>query len=115
MTVSLYMDAHIHSAITAGLRNRGVLVLTAQEDGSDRLSDPDLLDRATLLGHILFTNDKDFLIEGARRQRAGETFGGIIYAHALYVAIGKCIDDLEVIAKVSDPPDLADRVIHLPL
>jgi hypothetical protein len=115
MTIALYMDAHIRSAITAGLRNRGVTIVTAQEDGCDRLSDPDLLDRATALGYVLFTSDTDFLVEAARRQRAGENFAGVVYAHALYVPIGKCIDDLELIAKINDPPDMVDRVMHLPL
>ena len=56
--VSLYMDHHVPSAITAGLRKRGVDVLTAEEDGSARLDDDPLLDRATSLGRVLFSQDK---------------------------------------------------------
>ena len=47
MPVALYMDAHIPRAITLGLRMRSVDVLTAQEDGAETLSDPELLERAT--------------------------------------------------------------------
>ena len=36
-------------SITEGLRRLGIDVLTAQEDGCAEVSDPDLLDRATLL------------------------------------------------------------------
>ena len=79
MSVGLYMDVQVHKAITTGLRQRGVTVLTAQEDGADQFPDPDLLDRSSALGYALFTYDTDFLIEGARRQRAGETFAGIVY------------------------------------
>jgi hypothetical protein len=61
------MDVHVPSAITQGLRARGVSVVTAQEDRSDRLPDPALLDRATALGHTLFTQDQDLLAEAARR------------------------------------------------
>ena len=50
MSVKLYMDVHVHAAITEGLRLRGVDVLTAQEDGGRRLPDPALLDRATASG-----------------------------------------------------------------
>ncbi len=114
MTVPLFMDAHVQSAITAGLRARGVVVLTAQEDNSDQLSDPALLDRTTALGYVLFTYDSDFLVEAARRQSAGEPFAGVAYARATQVPIGKCIDDLELIAKASAPPDMADHVEHLP-
>lgn len=32
MTIALYMDVHVHRAITIGLRLRDVYVLTAQED-----------------------------------------------------------------------------------
>lgn len=87
MSLSLYMDAHVKSAVTQGLRQRGVTVITAQEDGTDALFDPDLLDRVTQLGYVLFTQDAGFLAEGARRQGAGEAFGGIVYAHQLRVSI----------------------------
>jgi hypothetical protein len=46
MSVGLYMNVHIRRQITEGLRQRGVDVLTAQEDGTTRLSDSELLDRA---------------------------------------------------------------------
>jgi hypothetical protein len=32
VSLAVYMDEHVHSAITEGLRNRGVDVLTVQED-----------------------------------------------------------------------------------
>lgn len=49
MGVALYMDEHVHRAITTGLRLRGVDVLTAQEDNRGNTPDPVLLDRATEL------------------------------------------------------------------
>jgi hypothetical protein len=57
MRVRLYMDVHVHRAVTEGLRLRGVEVLTAQEDGTPQYEDPALLDRATQLGRVLFTQD----------------------------------------------------------
>jgi hypothetical protein len=86
------MDANVHSGITAGVRKRGVTAITAQEDGADQLPDPDLLNRSTALGYVLFTHDSDFLAEAARRQRAGETFAGVAYAHSAKIPVGKCID-----------------------
>src|SRR5262245_25937170 len=115
MTVPLYMDVQVPAAVTQGLRARGVDVLTAQEDGARRFSDPDLLVRATALGRVLFTQDQDFLAEGARRQRTGEFFAGIVYAHQVRVTIGQCVQDLELIGQVGDPVDLANRVLYLPL
>jgi Domain of unknown function (DUF5615) len=57
MSVHLYMDVHVRRAVTAGLRLRGVDVLTAQEDGNRELLDPELLGRATELGRVLFTQE----------------------------------------------------------
>lgn len=68
------MDVHAPLAITDALRRRGVDVLTAQEDEADQFEDPRLLDRALELDRVLFTQDEDFLREGARRQGAGEPF-----------------------------------------
>lgn len=55
-------------AVTVGLRQRGIDVLTAFEDGASEIDDASLLDRATALGRALFTQDADLLIEAARRQ-----------------------------------------------
>jgi hypothetical protein len=109
------MDEQVQSAITEGLRRRGVDVLTAQEDGQDGVEDSEVLDRATALGRVLFTQDDDFLGEAARRQQQGVNFAGVIYGHQLRVSVGRCIQDLELYAKVCDPEDLANLVHHLPL
>lgn len=71
MSIRLYMDVHVRRAITVGLRLRGVDVLTAQDDDSSRISDPELLDRASQLGRVLFSQDIDLLREATKRQRLG--------------------------------------------
>ncbi|PWU12945.1 MAG: hypothetical protein C5B50_20370 [Verrucomicrobia bacterium] len=115
MSVALYMDVHVPAAITHGLFLRGVDVLTAQADGTTRLEDPKLLDRATELGRVIFTEDEDLLAEAAKRQRSGEFFAGVIYVHQLALNIGNCVRDLEIIAKAGMPEDFANRVEYLPL
>lgn len=109
------MDVHVRRAITEALRLRGVEVLTAQEDGTARLTDPELLDRAMQVGRVLFSPDEDLLVEATRRQRMGESFAGVVYAHQLRVTIGRCIQDLELIAKATDAADWRNRVEYLPL
>jgi predicted nuclease of predicted toxin-antitoxin system len=113
--VRLYMDAHIPGAITRGLRRRGVDVITAQEDSSDELPDPDLLDRASALGRVLFTHDDDLLAEAARRQSAGEPFAGVVYIHERRRHIRRCVEELELIAMASEPEEWVARVQYLPL
>jgi hypothetical protein len=115
MPVRLYMDQHVPRAITVGLRLRGVDVLTAHEDGASEFDDPRLLDRAAERGRVLFTQDDDLLTEATRRQRIGQSFHGVIYAHQFRVSIGECIRDLEVIAKAGEPADVIGQVLFLPL
>jgi hypothetical protein len=115
MPISYYMDVHVPRSITLGLRMRHIDVLLAQEDSAERLSDSDLLDRATQLGRAVLTFDSDFLVEGVRRQKANIPFAGIVFAHPLRNSIGACIDDLEAIAKAGQAEEIANQIIFLPL
>lgn len=115
MPLALYMDHNVPRAITAGLRRRGIDVLSAYEDGAHEMEDSALLDRAQELGRVLFSRDDDLVREATRRQRAGLSFGGVIYAHQRDVSIGRSTLDLYLIAGASEPEELRDRVIFLPL
>ena len=115
MSVGIYTDVHIPYQITIGLRLRGVEVITAQDDRAGELPDPELLDRATSLGCILFTHDKDLLREADERQQSGKTFAGIVYAPQMGVTFSQCINDLEIIAKCTDPSDWINKLDYLPL
>jgi hypothetical protein len=115
VSVRLYVDHHVRREITEGLRRRGVDVITAEQDGTKRLSDPELQSRASALGRVLISNDKDHLAEATRRQRSGEDFAGLVYAPQLRITIGQAVEDLELIAKVYDPGDMENRVHYLPL
>ena len=90
-------------------------MLTAQEDGTARLDDDDLLDRAMELGRVLFSQDDDLLNEAATRQRRSRPFAGLIYAHQQNITVRQTIEDLELIAKACEPEELANRVVYLPL
>jgi predicted nuclease of predicted toxin-antitoxin system len=115
MPVALYMDEHVHRAITVGLRMRGVDVLTVQEDGYRNTPDPIIVDRAAELGRVLFSQDEDMLVEATHRQRDGMSFAGVVYAHQLQTTIGMCVRDLELIAQTCELNDIANRVEYLPL
>jgi hypothetical protein len=114
MPLKLYMDHHVPRAITLGLRLRQVDVITAYEDQTHEIADADLLDRATALGRVLFTQDDDLLAEATQRQRTGVAFAGVIYAHQEDVSIGQCVHDLEMIALAGSQADVMNRVIYLP-
>jgi Domain of unknown function (DUF5615) len=113
--IRLYMDENVRGAITRGLRRRGIDVLTVQEDGREETPDPRLLDRAIDLGRVLYTEDDDLLREATHRQRSSIPFSGVVYAHPLGVAIGQCVDDLELIALICEPAELENDIRYLPL
>jgi predicted nuclease of predicted toxin-antitoxin system len=60
------MDQHIPRAITVGLRLRGIDVITAFEDKASEMNDSELLNRASELGRVLFTQDNDLLAEASK-------------------------------------------------
>ncbi len=109
------MDVHIPFTITAGLRRRGVDVLTSQEDGMQEAEDRPLLERANELKRVLFSQDADLLAIASGNQQQGHEFAGLIYCHQLGPKIGEIIEDLELMAYCADIAEVRNRVIFLPL
>lgn len=115
MIRGLYMDVHVPSAITEGLRRRGIDVLTSQEDGAREADDGVLLTRATSFDRLLFTQDEDFLKLAPQWQASRQRFTGIAFAHQMGASIGRLIDDLELLILCAVEEELINRVVHLPL
>jgi predicted nuclease of predicted toxin-antitoxin system len=114
MSLRLMMDGHVPFEITANLRAKGVDVLRAQDDGSETLADVELLEHAMHRGREIVTQDTDFLIEAARRQRAGTPFCGIFFAPQNQNMNRIYAEWLEIYAKLENPEDVAGRVIYIP-
>lgn len=114
MPVSFYMDVHVPQAITNQLQRREVDVLTAIEDGCRRLPDDQLLDRAGVLGRVLFTHDVRFRALAEDWQRQGRTFAGLVFGNQDCGTIGQFVRDLELIAKATEPHEWLNKVEHLP-
>jgi len=112
--VPLLLDVHVPVAIAGQLRRRGVDVLTAADDGSATLPDPDLLERARALGRIVFTQDIGFKALAEDWQRSGRPFLGLVFGHQLGATIGRYVVDLELIALATDPGDWSGTIEHLP-
>ena len=113
--ISLYMDVHVPDAVTRGLRRRQIDVLTSQEDETRTLNDEDLLDRATVLERLLFSQDADLLRIAQERQVLGMPFSGVVFASQQGVSIGQLVDDLALLAGCCESDELANRVTYLPL
>lgn len=115
MAISYYTDHNVPRSITVGLRMRNIDVLTALEDGMAHADDDALLERASQLQRVLFTQDDDLLKVAAKRQGEDVMFGGVIYAHQLRISVGDCIRDLDLIAQAGELEDVVNRVHFLPL
>jgi hypothetical protein len=115
MAVALLFDVHVDYAIANQLRLRSVDVLTAQDVGADRLPDELLLERARELDRPLFTHDIRLHAMAAKWQSDARPFSGVIFGHLMQISIGRCVRDLELIAKATDPSDWVSTVIRLPL
>jgi len=115
VSVALYFDHHVPKAIAVGVRERGIDVLTADEDGKADWDDALLLQRATELGRVIFTQDSDFLVLAAAWQTSHRAFSGLVYAHQLRVTIGGAIHDLVLIASLMRLEEMRNRVEFLPL
>jgi hypothetical protein len=89
-------------------------VLTAREDGTTTLDDELLLERATVLGRVLVSNDKDFSAITTRRLRDGQHFAGIVRSRQEGISIGAMIHDLEIIASVMEPDEMVDQIMFAP-
>lgn len=115
MPLRLYMDESVARPVTVALRGQDVDVLSVQADGLTGFPDEEVLERATELGRVIFTQDDDFLLHGAERQRSGQRFPGIVYAHQTRVTIGQCIEDLLLMAQAMEPDEMVNRIEYLPL
>ena len=109
MTIRLYLDHQVPRPIAVQLRRRGVYLVTAEEDGTTRFPDPELLDRAAQLGRILVSEDKDFLAEVTSRQRNDVRFLGVLFVPS-GLSIGQRVNALNDAAEVLTPEDMADRL-----
>jgi predicted nuclease of predicted toxin-antitoxin system len=114
VTLSYYFDHHVPPGVARGLERRAVDVLTAQSDGTAAWSDEELLERATLLNRILYTQDEDFLQISDDWRGSEQHHAGIVYAHQQSITVGQTIADLELIAKAMTAEEMRDLVIFLP-
>lgn len=115
MPIRLYVDVHVPQAIVDQLRERGVDVLTAIEDGAREFTDSELLERARELGRAVFTQDIGFKALAEDWQRQGRPFAGLIFGHQWGGTIGQFVKDLELIAFACAPDECWNAIQYIPL
>lgn len=103
--IKFYTDEHVSRAVIAGLRRRGIDVLSTRE--ASKLGAPDIehLTFARKEGRVIVTQDDDFL----RLHAGGEEHTGIAYAQQ-QISIGEIIRGLILIYQVLDAEEMINHI-----
>jgi hypothetical protein len=113
----LAADKCVHGGIVKSLRERvaGLDLVTVDEAGLAKATDPDVLEWAAAQGRVLVTQDWNTMIGYARdRVRDGKPMPGLL-VRGKGATIRQAVEDLEVIVCCGDPKDFKDQVKFLPL
>ena len=106
--IRLYLDEDVPVAIAAGLRRRGVDVVTAKEAGMLGSSDEVQLDFAFRQGRVIFTHDRHFIL----LHESGMPHCGVIYARQ-NISIGDAVRKLHLREQVLEPQEIKGRIEFL--
>lgn len=107
--IRYYFDQHYPLPVAAGLRRRGIDVLTAQDADRWGLPDPDQLAFSTAEGRVMVTFDTDYLaLHGS-----GVAHAGIAWCAATKYSIGELIQELLLLHGVMDQDAMRNHVEYL--
>ena len=103
-----YFDEHIDPAIAAGLRLRGIDVLTTEEAkrAHQGLDDPDQLAYAAAQGRVIVTSDRDFI----KYAEMLVPYAGVVLLQRS-LSIGAYVEYLELLALTSSPESVRNQLI----
>ena len=107
--VRYYMDQHIPSAVTEGLRRRGIDVLTAGEANRCGFPDPDQLASADREERTIVSFDPDFHV----LHRIGQPHSGIAWCPATKYSIGELIQMLVLLHAVIPRDQMKNHLEYL--
>jgi hypothetical protein len=107
--IRYFFDQHVFGAVAAGLRRRGVDVLTAHEAGRCGLPDPEQVQFAAAQQRVMVTFDSDYLA----LHNAGVLHAGIAWCPATKYAIGELVQLLYLLYMVSDRDEMQNHLEHL--
>jgi predicted nuclease of predicted toxin-antitoxin system len=113
VALRLYADECIDARIVAGLRRRGVDVLTAGEEGLLSASDAQQMERATALGRALVTADQDFLVIVRDMHARGAPFPGVFFIQE-GTAVGEAVRNIADAAEILEPADMVNWLEWIP-
>jgi predicted nuclease of predicted toxin-antitoxin system len=113
--IGYYFDVHVSGIVFQMLKEKGLDIIRAQDDGYGESEDEKLLERATELGRILVTGDKDFIEISKKFQEQNHCFSGILFFRPTQITLKILSDDLFLIAYAARVEELSNQIIFLPL
>ena len=102
--IRFYLDENLSPEIAKQLARHGIDAIRGPLTVDDQIH----LKRATALGRVVCTRDRDFL----RLSTAGEEHAGIIKG-LKHHSIGDWVNDLRLVHSVCSPDDMRNAVEHL--
>jgi predicted nuclease of predicted toxin-antitoxin system len=106
--IKFYLDESVNVAVAAGLKRRGVYVITARDSGVLGLTDIEQLTYATKNGFVIVTHDDDFLSIASRKNHAG-----IVYVHQQKYSIGDLIRHLKLLWDIVNAEEMKNHIEFL--
>lgn len=113
----LAADENFNQKIVIGLRRRlpAVDLLTIRRAGLAGTLDPGVLAWAAAEGRVVLSHDTRTLATHAyERVGAGQPMPGVLEVPDL-MPIGQAIEELVLVVQLTEPAEIRDRVLRLPL
>jgi hypothetical protein len=107
------VDECVDQRIVAGLRRRGVDVVTAADAGLLSASDEEHLARAASLGRPIVTSDQDFLLLARTWIERDEIFPGLIFVQS-GTRVGEAVTAIFLLVNVLDATDMVNWIEWVP-
>jgi hypothetical protein len=109
LPLRLYADECVSARIVAGLRRRRIDIVTAADERLLSAPDEQHLERATDLGRVIVTFDRDFLVIVNGLLDGGGSFPGLIFVQPR-ASIGKAVRGIVEAAGIFEPVDIENRI-----
>lgn len=111
----VYADVHVPFAVVNCLRDFGADVLRVQDDDRRTDADEQLLSRATELGRLMLTCDRDFLVIGQRWQIGQRSFSGIACITSVAVDPRSVAESVMILLRCGEPSEVENQIHYIPL
>ena len=103
-----YIDESVNVVVAAGLKRRGIKVITARDVDNLGLSDKEQLDYAKKKGFVIVTHDDDFLSIALKSDHKG-----IVYVHQQKYSVGNVIKRLKLLWDIAEREYMINHVEFL--